>query len=128
MAGAHERPAIAPGEPGHPRPVLAGLDLQAGHGLGGLDFGFVTPETSVYCSGSTTIYGAVRHCWFAPGHGSMNLANAIQNSCNIYFYTLGRRMGIDMIALAAGRLGLGKRPASTSPARKRGSCRARTGR
>jgi len=77
-------------------------------GLGGLDFGYVTPDTSVYCSGSTQIYGAVRHCWFAPGHGSMNLADAIKNSCNIYFYTLGRRMGVDMIALAAGRLGLGK--------------------
>jgi penicillin-binding protein 2 len=77
--------------------------------LGGLDFGYVTPETSVYCSGSTVIYGSVRHCWFAPGHGSMNLADAIKNSCNIYFYTLGRRMGIDMIALAAGRLGLGEK-------------------
>jgi penicillin-binding protein 2 len=76
--------------------------------LGGLDFGFITPDTSVYCSGSTQIYGAVRHCWFAPGHGSMNLADAIKNSCNIYFYTLGRRMSIDMIATAAGRLGLGK--------------------
>jgi penicillin-binding protein 2 len=39
----------------------------------------------------------------------MNLADAIKNSCNIYFYTLGRRMGIDMIAMAAGRLGLGKK-------------------
>ncbi len=77
--------------------------------LGGLDFGYVTPETSVYCSGATQIYGAVRHCWFAPGHGSMNLSDAIKNSCNIYFYTLGRRMGVDLIALAAGRLGLGQK-------------------
>ncbi len=77
--------------------------------LGGLDFGYVTPDTSVYCSGSTAIYGAVRRCWFEPGHGSMNLSDAIKNSCNIYFYTLGRRMGIDMIAMAAGRLGLGKK-------------------
>ena len=77
--------------------------------LGGLDFGYITPETSVYCRGSTQIYGAVRHCWFAPGHGSMNLADAIKNSCNIYFYTLGRQMGIDMIAKAAERLGLGKK-------------------
>jgi penicillin-binding protein 2 len=77
--------------------------------LGGLDSGLVTPDTSVYCNGSTQIYGAVRHCWFAPGHGSMNLAEAIKNSCNIYFYTLGRQMGIDMIAMAAGRLGLGRR-------------------
>ncbi len=77
--------------------------------LGGLDGGYITPETTVYCSGSTEIYGAVRHCWFAPGHGAMDLAAAIQNSCNIYFYTLGRRMGIDPIAAAATRLGLGRK-------------------
>jgi penicillin-binding protein 2 len=77
--------------------------------LAGLGFGYVTEDTSVYCSGSMEIYGAVRHCWFEPGHGAMNLAAAIQNSCNIYFYTLGRRMDIDEIATAAGRLGLGRR-------------------
>ena len=77
--------------------------------MGGLGFGFVTEGTTVYCSGSIEIYGAVRHCWFAPGHGAMNLADAIKNSCNIYFYTLGRRMGIDQIALAASRLGLGRK-------------------
>ena len=78
-------------------------------GLGGLDFGFVTPATTVYCSGSTQIYGAVRHCWFVPGHGAMDLADAIRNSCNIYFYSLGRRMSIDQIAAAASRLGLGRK-------------------
>jgi penicillin-binding protein 2 len=78
-------------------------------GLGGLGFGFVAEGTTVYCSGATEIYGAVRHCWFAPGHGAMDLANAIKNSCNIYFYSLGRRMTIDQIALAAGRLGLGRK-------------------
>jgi len=77
--------------------------------LGGLDGGYVTPATTVYCSGATEIYGAVRHCWFAPGHGSMDLVDAIKNSCNIYFYQLGRRMGIEPIAAAAGRLGLGRR-------------------
>jgi penicillin-binding protein 2 len=77
--------------------------------LAGLGFGYVTENTSVYCSGSIEIYGAVRHCWFEPGHGAMNLAAAIQNSCNIYFYSLGRRMDIDEIAAAAGRLGLGRR-------------------
>ncbi len=78
-------------------------------GMGGLGFGYITPATTVYCSGSTLIYGAVRHCWFAPGHGAMDLSNAIRNSCNIYFYTLGRRMNIDLIALAASRLGLGRK-------------------
>jgi len=77
--------------------------------MGGLGFGFVTESTTVYCSGSIEIYGSVRHCWFEPGHGAMDLADAIRNSCNIYFYTLGRRMGIDQIALAASRLGLGRK-------------------
>lgn len=77
--------------------------------LGGLDFGFVTPRTAVYCSGSTRIYGAVKHCWFEPGHGSMDLVDAIKNSCNIYFYELGQRMSIDMIHLAAGWMGLGRK-------------------
>lgn len=76
--------------------------------LGGLDFGYVSPGTSVNCSGSMEIYGAVRHCWYEPGHGPMDLVDAIKNSCNIYFYQLGRRLGIDLIALAARRLGLGQ--------------------
>ena len=75
--------------------------------LAGLDAGTITEATSVYCSGATEIYGAVRHCWFAPGHGAMNLADAIKNSCNIFFYQLGRRMDIDEIAKAAARMGLG---------------------
>jgi penicillin-binding protein 2 len=77
--------------------------------LGGLAGGYITPATTVYCSGATEIYGAVRHCWFAPGHGEMDLDDAIKNSCNIYFYQLGRRMGIEPIAGAAGKLGLGRR-------------------
>ena len=77
--------------------------------LGGLDFGYVTPSTTAYCSGATQIYGAVRHCWFAPGHGAMDLDDAIKNSCNIYFYSLGRKMGIEDIARAASLLGLGRK-------------------
>jgi len=76
--------------------------------MAGLTFGYVNPANTVYCSGSTQIYGAVRHCWYEPGHGAMNLSDAIKNSCNIYFYSLGRRMGINQIALAASRLGLGR--------------------
>lgn len=78
-------------------------------GMGGLANGFIDASTSVYCSGSTEVYGSVRHCWFEPGHGAMDLDGAIKNSCNIYFYRLGQRMGIDLIAAAAGRLGLGRR-------------------
>jgi penicillin-binding protein 2 len=77
--------------------------------LAGLAGGFVTPATTVDCSGAIEIYGAVRHCWFEPGHGPMGLIDAIKNSCNIYFFQLGRRMDIDQIAEAAGKMGLGRR-------------------
>jgi penicillin-binding protein 2 len=88
--------------------------------LTGLDIGYVTDQTTVYCNGSIQIYGTSRACWFAPGHGSMNLANAIKNSCNIYFYTLGRQMGIDAIAKGAEELGLGRKTGLDIPGEKEG--------
>lgn len=88
--------------------------------LAALDLGFITPETSVYCSGSMVVYGTSRACWFPQGHGLMNLANAIKNSCNIYFYTLGRQMGIEPITTAAGELGLGRKTGVDIPGEKEG--------
>jgi len=88
--------------------------------LTGLDLGYVTDQTTVYCSGSLQIYGTRRACWFAPGHGSMDLANAIKNSCNIYFYTLGRQMGIDTIAKGADEMGLGRKTGLDIPGEKEG--------
>jgi penicillin-binding protein 2 len=88
--------------------------------VAGLDAGFVNPETSYFCSGAQMIYGAVRSCWFKPGHGSMNLTNAIRNSCNIYFYNLGRRMGIVPIASYARMLGFGRKTGIDIPGEKEG--------
>ncbi len=70
-------------------------------GLAALEFGYATNRTTFFCSGSADFYGTPRSCWYAPGHGSMNLADAIKNSCNIYFYNIGRLMGIDKISEAA---------------------------
>jgi penicillin-binding protein 2 len=88
--------------------------------VAGLDQGFVTEQTTVYCSGSIMVYGTSRACWFPQGHGSMDLRNAIKNSCNIYFYTLGRQMGIDAIAAAAGGMGLGRKTGLDLPGEKEG--------
>jgi penicillin-binding protein 2 len=88
--------------------------------LAGLDAGYVNPETAYYCNGAQEIYGAVRSCWFKPGHGSMNLTNAIKNSCNIYFYNLGQRMGIVPIASYARMLGLGRKTGVDIPGEKDG--------
>jgi penicillin-binding protein 2 len=88
--------------------------------LASLDAGYVNPETAYFCSGAQEIYGAVRSCWFKPGHGSMNLTNAIKNSCNIYFYNLGQRMGIVPIASYARMLGFGRKTGIDIPGEKEG--------
>ncbi len=75
--------------------------------LAGLQEKVITPGTLVSCSGSQVFYDRVFHCWNAGGHGAMNLFSALENSCNIYFFNLGRRLDIDTIARYARLLGLG---------------------
>jgi penicillin-binding protein 2 len=86
----------------------------------GLDSGFVDGQTAYFCGGSQEIYGNVFSCWFKPGHGMMNLTNGIKNSCNIYFYNLGRRMGIEPIASYARLMGLGRKTGIDIPGEKDG--------
>lgn len=64
----------------------------------GLAEGVVTPEEGVFCSGTKTFYKRPFHCWKAGGHGFMNLESALKNSCDVYFYTLGQKLGIERIA------------------------------
>jgi penicillin-binding protein 2 len=75
--------------------------------LAGLQEGIITPSTTVFCSGSQVFYDRVFHCWKPGGHGTVNLFTALQNSCNIYFYNLGKKMDIDTIARYAHLMGLG---------------------
>ena len=88
--------------------------------LAALDLGAVNERTSYFCSGSTRIYGHPFRCWFTGGHGAVNLYTGIQNSCNIYFYQLGRKIGIDEIYLYATRLGLGRKTGIDLPGEKEG--------
>jgi penicillin-binding protein 2 len=76
--------------------------------LAGLELGLVTPETSIYCNGAVSLYGHPFHCWNVGGHGRVRLVEAIQHSCNIYFYLLGQKMGIEQIAEFSRRIGLGQ--------------------
>lgn len=64
----------------------------------GLAEGVVSTEDGVFCSGTKTFYKRPFHCWKAGGHGFMNLESALKNSCDIYFYTLGQKLGIERIA------------------------------
>jgi penicillin-binding protein 2 len=70
-------------------------------------------EANIQPSFRTTCYGQIRlgnqlfHCWKKGGHGSVDLIDAIKESCDVYFYELAKKVGIDRIAAMANRLGLG---------------------
>lgn len=73
--------------------------------LAALESGAITPNDSVFCPGYWE-YGDRRyHCWEAKGHGHVNLASALAHSCDIYFYRLALKIGIDAIRKMALRLG-----------------------
>jgi penicillin-binding protein 2 len=76
-------------------------------GLAGLEEGVITPGFTVHCGGSANFYGRNFACWKKGGHGSVNLKGAIEQSCDVYFYTVGNMLGIDRINKWATLLGLG---------------------
>ena len=76
--------------------------------IAALEAGVITPEQTVYCQGHIDLGAHRFHCWKKHGHGSVNLVEAIQHSCDVYFYEVARRVGIDRIADVARRFGLGQ--------------------
>lgn len=73
--------------------------------LAALESGAITPNEQVFCPGYWD-YGDRRyHCWEAHGHGHVNLASALAHSCDIYFYKLALKIGMDAIKKMALRLG-----------------------
>lgn len=75
--------------------------------LAALEKGKITPNTRVNCTGGVKLGKRVFRCWFHEGHGSLNLYQAIERSCNTYFYHLGQKLSPDDIAHYARELGLG---------------------
>jgi len=71
--------------------------------------GVITPDFKVHCVGGATFYGRPFKCWKKGGHGTMDLRHAIEQSCNVYFYTIGNLTGIDKIHKWATLLGLGEK-------------------
>jgi penicillin-binding protein 2 len=74
---------------------------------GALAEGLVDPDQTVFCPGYATYYGRTFHCHKKGGHGLVNLRNAIKLSCDVYFYALGHRLGINRIAQIAKEFGFG---------------------
>ncbi len=77
--------------------------------LAALETGAITPETTFFCPGFLKLGNATFHCWKRGGHGTVDLAKGITESCDVYFYETARRTGIDPIAAMARRLGFGRR-------------------
>jgi penicillin-binding protein 2 len=77
--------------------------------LAALEEGVITPDFKVGCGGAASFYGHSFKCWKRGGHGAMDLRHAIEQSCNVYFYTVGNMVGIDKIHKWATLLGLGER-------------------
>lgn len=77
--------------------------------LAALERGIVTPDTRYFCSGKMALGNAEFHCWRKGGHGLINCVDAITQSCDVYFYEIAKRVGIQRIAEMARRMGLGDR-------------------
>jgi penicillin-binding protein 2 len=76
-------------------------------GLAGLEEGVITPSFQVHCTGGATFYGRRFACWKKGGHGTVDLKRAIEQSCDVYFYTVGNMLGVDRINKWATLFGLG---------------------
>ena len=74
----------------------------------------------VFCPGHLSLGTATFHCWKKEGHGTLNLIDGIKNSCDVYFYDIAHRIGIDAIAEMARRFGLGQAGGLDMPGEKSG--------
>ena len=76
--------------------------------LAALESGEVTKNTQFYCPGHLDVAGHRFHCWKRGGHGSVNVVEALSQSCDVYFYEVAQKVGIQKIASMARRVGLGQ--------------------
>lgn len=76
--------------------------------LAALESGVVVPRKRFRCNGRFHLAGQTYRCWNRGGHGSLDMVGALRESCDVYFYELAQRTGIDAIGKMAHRLGLGE--------------------
>ena len=81
--------------------------------LSALENDVISPKFTVECRGSVDFYDRTYHCWKEKGHGFMNLRNGIKQSCDIYFYEVARRLGVDRLSVTAKQFGLGQKVLGT---------------
>ncbi len=89
----------------------------------GLERGVIEPSSTmpIACTGGWSYAGRYSRCWKAEGHGVLDLAGAIANSCNVYFYQLGVRLGLNVLAREGTRLGFSRRTGIDVPGESSGT-------
>jgi penicillin-binding protein 2 len=78
-------------------------------GLAGLEHNVMSPDEQIFCKGYMELGTHRFHCHKKHGHGNENLTTAIRDSCDIYFYEIAKRLGIDKISAMATRMGFGSK-------------------
>ena len=76
--------------------------------MAGLSSGEVTPQTQFHCGGSGVFFGRRFRCWKEEGHGAVDVQRALKLSCDIYFYSVGAKLGVDRINQYARQLTFGE--------------------
>ncbi len=89
--------------------------------LSALENDVISPKFPVNCKGSIELYGQKYHCWKEKGHGYMNLRSAIKQSCDVYFYEVSRRLGIDRLSVTSKEFGLGNKVLNSFSEEKAGT-------
>ncbi|QUJ76608.1 penicillin-binding protein 2 [Sulfitobacter albidus] len=77
--------------------------------MAAIEEGIVGPDETVYCPGHLEIGGRRFHCWKRAGHGWVDLETSLKRSCDVYYYDLALKVGIEKISAMARRFGLGER-------------------
>ena len=76
--------------------------------LSALENGIIKTYDTFTCKGKIELHGEKFHCWEKKGHGIVNLRKGIQRSCDVYFYEVARKLGVDRLSETAKKFGLGK--------------------
>jgi len=88
--------------------------------LAALEAGIISERTSFFCNGHMELGNAKFHCWQKHGHGSVNVVRALEQSCDVFFYEVALKTGIQRIRNMALRLGLGLPTGIDIPGEKAG--------
>ncbi len=75
--------------------------------MAGLESKVIGPGDRISCPGFLDVGDTRFHCWSKNGHGSLDVRGGLKNSCDVFFFELARRVGIDRLAAMANRFGIG---------------------